>query len=257
MLVGFYTDNELSQSVMGAFHSQGVEVDHIKNFGLHLGKPCIFYGILRGSGVAMRYCNYAGTPYAYVDNGYFDALYVDKSMLKPMGGKYRIVKGDMIEPYEGPHTATQVENPMNFMLLPPSPYTAFMYDTTPEEWGYEWAQKLHSLGHKSFTRKKDADNALEVDLACCDAVLAFNSIAVVKAIEYGKPVYTTHGIVRNEQLLLDGLAPHYKIADIKKFYEHKQFTLREIATGEANCHLKSILGSMSEKKRPMKFASTA
>ena len=65
---------------MRAFNAGGINVKHISEFTPE--EPAIFYGILRGSGTAMRIMQYLGEDFWYVDNGYFDALYMDKNKQK-------------------------------------------------------------------------------------------------------------------------------------------------------------------------------
>lgn len=233
MTVGYYTDNNVSQSVMKAFSRRGVTVKHIRDFDN--SKPGIFYGILRGSGIASRILKDRGIDFWYVDNGYFDAVYMNEGKLKDMHGTYRIVKNGYID--EVPDWFPIDKRPfkkMRFLMLPPTTYSAFMHDTTPEDWIITWGQKIHNLGHSRKTRDKTETVPLETELENCDAVFAFNSIAVVKAIEMGKAVYTTHGIIRNADML-EQCAPYFNINDIKNFYEPNQHTLEEIADGSTRC----------------------
>lgn len=232
MTVGYYTDNNVSQGVMRAFSDAGVETRHIKDFDNT--RPAIFYGILRGSGMASRILKDRGIDFWYVDNGYFDAVYMDSAKFKDMHGKYRIVKNDYIEPFIADAHLSAIEFPLKFLMLPPSVYSAFMHDTTPEDWIIKWGQKIHNLGHSRERRDKEEKIPLDKQLAECDAVFAFNSMGVVRAMQLGKAVYTTHGIIRNYDLLSKA-APRYNIEDLKRFYEPKQFTLDEIRELGVKC----------------------
>ena len=232
MTIGYYTDNNVSQGVMRAFAASGIETRHIKDFDNT--QPAIFYGILRGAGIAMRILKDRGIDFWYVDNGYFDAIYMDSVKQKDMGGKYRIVKNGYIEPYAGGTKSVVPYRPLKILIMPPSIYSAVQHDTTPEDWRITWGQRLHNLGHTRKLRDKTESTPLEIDLAECDAVFAFNSMGVVKAIEMGKAAYTTHGIIRNDNLLGCGI-PYYDMSELRRFYEPKQFTLEQIADLGVKC----------------------
>ena len=230
-MIFWYTDNSISQSfaeVFGEILEAGT--NHVRYFEGDIFDTQIFYGIHRGCGNAMRVCQYLNIDYYYIDNGYFDARYVDVNMNKDLGGTYRVVKNDMIQPYEG-LSKNEPLLPLTFCVLPPSPYAAYFYDTTPEDWISDQYDILSRLGHTMFLRGKDSEKPLDEDLEQCDAVLAFNSMAVMRAIELGKAVYTSHGIVRNSHLLTEAL-PYYDIKDVRAFYADKQYTLDEIGQGK-------------------------
>ena len=98
-MIGWYTHNQLSYAVLDCVPD--IELRHISSFDsarLNDTKHA-FYGILRGCSRAMHILAYMGMDYWYIDNGYFDAEYVNKDMRKDMSGKFRVVKSDMIEPY--------------------------------------------------------------------------------------------------------------------------------------------------------------
>ena len=230
--IGYYTDNNVSHSVMKAFSRSGIIVTHIKNFRPDLTP--IFYGILRGCGTAMRLMQHLKKDYYYVDNGYFDAHYMDLNKRKEMSGKYRIVKNAKIETMCINPKKTSTEK-LRVLILPPSPYTAFMHDTIPEDWNVESIKRIQAAGHSHHVRNKDEQRTLRKQLSDFDAVYAFNSMGVVEAIELGKAVYTTHGIIRNRDLMEIGAAPYYDIDEIRKFYDSKQFTLEEIADRGVKC----------------------
>ena len=232
MTIGYYTGNSVSNSVMRSLSKGGVKVAHINNFQFNKNTPAVFYGILRGTGAAMKYLQMSGKDFHYLDNGYFNAVYMDENKLKDMSGKYRVVRGDMIESMDIEPAETSTGT-MNVLLIPPSTYTAFMYDTTPEDWNYEWGNKLSALGHSISFRKKD-EGSFDDAVKDFDAVFAFNSISAIRAVELGKAVYTTHGIIRNAHLI-ENIAPYYDIYEIKEFYKNKQFTLEEIADRGIKC----------------------
>ena len=81
-MIGWYTDNPLSKTVMDAIPD--IERRHISDFDKTDPGPSIFYGILRGCSRAMHILSHLGIDYWYIDNGYFDAQYVDRSMQKSM-----------------------------------------------------------------------------------------------------------------------------------------------------------------------------
>lgn len=234
MTVGYYTDNNVSHTVMNAISARGIQCRHIKDFDS--SQPGIFYGILRGAGTAIRILKDRGIDFWYVDNGYFDAIYMDSVKKKDMGGKYRIVKNDLIEPCPIVPEAvpTMPHAPLRFLMLPPSIYTAVQHDTTPEDWRITWGQRIHNLGHSRKLRDKDEKIPLDAELADCDAVFAFNSMAVIRAMELGKIVYTTNGIVRNSHLL-GRISPRYDIDGVKRYYADRQFTLEQIKDLGVKC----------------------
>lgn len=236
MTIGYYTDNNVSHAVMKALSAGGIRTAHIKDFDPFNVDDPVFYGILRGAGSAIRHLQFIGANFYYIDNGYFDALYMGKGKIKEMGGKYRIVKNALIDTFPSGNFITPVlpHTPLRFLLLPPSHYTAFMHDTTPEDWTITWGQKIHDLGHSRKTRDKTETIPLEDELANCDAVFAFNSMAVIKAIEMGKVVYTTHGVIQNSDFL-GKICPTYSFEDIKRYFGPKNFTLEEIARMGVKC----------------------
>lgn len=220
-MIGWYTDNPLSRTVMEAVAEGRTKqckpfvASHISGFSSKaLDFEGLFYGILRGTSRLMHIFHYLGRDFYYIDNGYFDALYVDKSMQKSMEGKFRVVKNGMHEicPYEG--KKAQVKK---ILIIPPSSYSANFYDTTPEDW---------LAGKQGRIRTKSSTKTIEDDLAWCDGVLSFNSMVVMKAIEMGKSVMDTHGIFRTKDFHT------YDIADLRDFYEPKQFTLQEFKEGK-------------------------
>lgn len=232
-MIGYYTDNSVSRSVMKALSRGGLKVTHINNFQFNKNTPAVFYGILRGTGAAMRHLQYLGKDFHYIDNGYFDAVYMDEFKNKDMSGKYRVVRGDMIEPMDIQPIKTELA-PLRVLVMPPSAYTAFMYDTTPEDWVIHNTRLISDCGHMWKLRDKEEREPLSEVLEDFDAVFAFNSIGVIQAIDMGKAVYTTHGIIRNANMISD-CAPYYSIHDIKDFYSKKQFTLEELARDGIKC----------------------
>lgn len=226
-MIGWYTDNELSKTVLNSIPN--IELKHIKDFtyshDLH-----VFYGILRGSAKIMHLLDYTAADYYYIDNGYFDALYIDKSMHKSMEGKFRVVKNGMHEVY--PHEPDYSINPVNSVLLiPPSPYSANFYDTTPEDWIEVTSEKIKKSGCAIKIRNKQSLIPLDDDIKQSDAVVAFNSMVVMRSCELQIPSFDTHGVFRNfDKYFPDGV--FYDIKKLKAFYEPKQFTLDEIKQGK-------------------------
>lgn len=216
-MIFWYTDNDISQIVANAFHHAGYQIDHINNF---TPQPSIFYGIHRGCGHAMHTCKHTFYDYYYVDNGYFDAEYIDKSGKKnTLDGTYRIVKNGMHERYERRGYALS-EAPKSCLLIPPSPYSAYFHNTTPEEFIQRIARTYPDLNYTVRTKGSDID--LVADILKRDCVIAFNSMAVIKAVELGKPVMDTHGIFQ-------GTMERHNIEDLKGYYLPKQYTLQDIA----------------------------
>lgn len=228
-MICFTTSNQLSHTVMDAVSAGKRRVRSIKEFNQHPLEPSVFYGILRGCGRAMHVLESAKIDYWYIDNGYFDARYIDDSKRKDMGGTFRIVKNDMLDVFPGkPEVHTDWRN---VLILPPSPYSANFYDTTPEDWSHSVYHSLlqHSPKAKIRFRDKGAMRPLDEELNEVDAVIAFNSMALMRAAEMGVAVADTHGFLRN--LHIDQGAPHYDIGALRAFYEPKQFTLAQIREG--------------------------
>lgn len=225
MTIGWYTDNELSRRVLEAIPE--IEIKHISKFHPHNCEH-FFYGILRGCGRAMHNLIDKGIDYHYIDNGYFDALYIDKNNYKDMSGKFRVVKSAMHEVY--PHAPSKFVQGNRVLIIPPSPYSANFYDTTPEDWIAETARKLKYSGYEIKIRYKSEVTPLENDIRWCDGVFSFNSMSVMRAIEAGKFVIDTHGMLRNYHLLEKH--PGYDIKDLRAFYEPRQFTLEEFKQGK-------------------------
>jgi hypothetical protein len=223
-MIGYFTDNNVSQTVMKSFSRIGIKVKHIRQFDPT--QQAIFYGILRGTGPAMRLMQYLKKDFWYVDNGYYEAVYMNENKQKEMTGKYRIVKNATIEPCDLQPVRT-TNKKLRIMLMPPSPYTAFMHDTTPEDWSKEMTLKCDRAGHISLQREKGEIIPIKQALREFDAVLAFNSLGVVEAMKEGKAVYTTHGIIRNIDLL-GKTVPYYDFDETVNFYKGRQHTLQEI-----------------------------
>lgn len=228
-LVGYYTENNISHSVMRQIKNAGIEIAHIEKF--NKDKTPIFYGILRGTGSWMLWCQRQGKDFYYIDNGYYDAIYMDLQKVKDMSGKYRVVKNGMIEPYIGRPEQTPLKTGMKVLMLPPSPYSAFMHDTTPEDWNQEWVNKFKRQGWEVTIRDKSEQKPLNKHMADFDIVMAFNSMGIMTAISGGKYVFDTHGILRNADRY-NNLLERYEINHVKQFYEPKNLTLGQISEGK-------------------------
>lgn len=223
MIIGWHTDNALSKTVLGSIPN--IELRHINSFDSgKIPEQNIFYGILRGSGRLMHILRDNEQDYYYIDNGYFDALYVDQNKQKDMSGKFRVVKNGMHEVY--PHEGRPCDTPSKVLIIPPSPYSANFYDTTPEDWIYAHGNPLAKKEINIKIRNKNSLTPLDEMLDWCDGVLSFNSMAVMRAIEMGKLVMDTHGVFRKPHFA------HYNLQDLRNFYEPKQFTLEEFRSGE-------------------------
>lgn len=217
----WHTDNIISKIVAAAFRESGMEVDHIDNF---TPQPSIFYGIHRGCGNAMHVCKHTGHDYYYLDNGYFDAEYVDRSGKKDLSGTYRIVKNGMHEKYQGKSYPFSPHNqPRKVLLIPPSPYSAYFHNTTPEDFLEHIGKWFPDL---EFTvRSKGSDIDITDAILKHDTVMTFNSMAVIKAVELGRNVLDTNGIFQAGVL-------RYKIDNLREFYKDKQLTINQIGDGE-------------------------
>lgn len=228
-MIGWCTDNDLSKKVLGAIpelelryiHEFDDWADTIDEFG---GRTVhILYGILRGCSRAAHIISAFCQDYCYIDNGYFDAHYIDSNKLKDMNGKFRVVRNGLHHAFDGGGVE---EKPIKILILPPSPYSANFYDTTPEDWVCARIIELKANNQTFFIRDKNSTTPLDVDLANSDGVLSFNSMAVMRAIELGKSIKDTHGMFKR-----DGFH-RYDFDEIKAFYEPKQFTLDEIREGK-------------------------
>lgn len=235
-MIFYITDNEVSQIVGKAFEKGGAEIEHVNKFWIdnssHAmeGPIPIFYGILRGVGAALRTCQFLHHPYVYVDNGYFDAVYRDSTGHKEMTGNYRIVKNDLIEKYTGKPRKIEPRRPLKILALPPTPYSANMQDTTPEDWFLD-LKKLRAVTKDHVdVRLKDEKKPLAEQLQSYDGVLAFNSMSVMEATKHGKAVWDFHGCFRNADRFTSEI-PYYNYDELRAFYSTKQFTLEEVAEG--------------------------
>lgn len=238
-MIGWYTDNEISQTVMKSIAARGHQIKHVREYDGE--SESAFYGILRGTAPAIRDCWENGINFWYLDNGYFAAKYIDARGYKQMDGKYRIVRNDLIEVYTGPVIDGPLSRGKTFLLLPPSPYMAHFYETTEEQWIAEWYGELTSKGYQVKIRPKESMHSAvsladEIKAPGVAGVLAFNSMGVMKAVEAGVPAYDTNGLFRNAyQIALEDFRPSlmHDYADVRAFYEPKNFTLQEIAEGKA------------------------
>lgn len=246
-MIGWYTDNEISKTVMKAVNDAGFPIKHIRDFPEEGYPSSIFYGILRGAGNVMHEMRRLGRDFWYIDNGYFDAEYIDRSGRKSLNGTYRIVCGDMIETYIGKQVVAPVKKGKVFLIILPSPYTANFYDTTPEEWADEWARILAKKGYAYKCRNKASTSTLHEDLdeirRIGAGVLAFNSMAIMSALERNIPVYDTHGLFKNSgEILRPDFQPGvlYDFREVEKFYRPKQFTIEQIAKGRSSLNLSGV-----------------
>ena len=247
-MIFWRTDNPLTHAVADALKSCGIPSGHIRDFPADHYPASIFYGIMRGTGNIMHEMRRHGKEFWYIDNGYFDAEYVDKFGRKSMEGYFRFVKNDMIDTYTAEipgHSIPQLGK--FFLVMPPSSYTANFYDTCPADWSEIWAGLLAGCGFNVQFRDKGAKTSLHEDLekikSLNGAVLAFNSMSVMSALGRGIPVYDTHGIFRNADEIFKGgrnFKPRqmYAFDDVEKFYLSKQFTLKQIANGESSLSIK-------------------
>jgi len=218
-MIFWYTDNSVCMNVKEALEHAGIEARHISGFSPWAANDHIFYGILRGAGNAIKQCQTASKNFYYIDNGYFDAEYVNDKNVKSVQGKYRICRNRLIDVYYGQFEQRLITKHDKVLFIPPSQYSAYFHNTTPEDW-------LLSVcdGMRGKVRKKGDTVPLEQDIEAHDVIYAFNSMSLVKAIELGKPVYSTHGIVSEPGF--------YNYDAVKHFYSSKQFTLQEIAEGK-------------------------
>lgn len=230
------TDNNISQAVMAALSHTGHKVMHISKFDETPLQPSVFYGILRGTSRAMHIMKYMGIDYHYVDNGYIDAFYINKNKLKNLNGTYRLVKNDMIEPYGGVVNKSECHTTKKTaLLIPPTFFTANHYDTMPEDWVNLMFKVLTVKGYEILLRDKNVKTPLDEDLAKASIVVNFNSMAAMRAIELGIPVYDSHWIFRNIADLFSDFTPTIYAAykDVKEYYLPRQFTLEQMRNWNA------------------------
>ncbi len=234
-MIAWYSDNELSQMVMAKFKQAGYECRHLKLFDQTPPQPGIFYGILRGASRAMHILRHANFSYYYVDNGYFDAQYIDQNKIKRMDGMFRVVKGDTLHEYKGDQIRIKPTTKRGkALVLPPTAYSAMHHSITVEDWLQHWGSVLSKHGFKITIRDKSAKHPLEDDLINTDIVLACNSMAVIKAIERGIPAYDTHGLFRDaDDITKEVFTPELKVdVDmLHAFYDNRQYSLDKIVMG--------------------------
>lgn len=221
-MIGWYTDNIISKRVFECIPN--IELKHISQFDVTQPQPSIFYGLLRGTSRAMHILQYLGIPFWYIDNGYKDAQYIDANLRKNMDGAYRVVKNDMIDTYKGPAEAC-THKPRSCLVILPSPYSANYYQTTPDDWK-GWAKNyLTERGILYWFRDKKSEIPLEQDIKNAESVLSFNSMSIMTAIEHGKAVMDTHGILR-----VDGFV-YLKKENVDAYFADKQVTLEQLKQG--------------------------
>lgn len=200
MVVGWFTDNSISQTIMQKIAESGITIKHIKDFE---PQTSIFYGILRGCATAMHICRATGNDFLYLDNGYTEAEYIDSHRVKKThDGTYRICQNDMHVLYREPIYSKTKRNGY-ILILPPSPYSANYCGTTPEDWLQFATWFCENQPYK--IRGKESLEPLDLALSGAKAVLAFNSVSLVRAAELGVPIYDTHGFLRNANRLKAGL----------------------------------------------------
>jgi hypothetical protein len=234
-LIFYQTDNTISQGVAKALAAHHT-IKHIQQFDETTVQPSLFYGLLRGCSRAMHILKHLKVDYWYIDNGYIGAKYIDERNLKDMDGTYRVVKNDMIELYGGEKKVEKKRAGYKALLFPPSVFTANFYDMLPEEWVNVMYKILSARGYQVFKRDKQSHVPLDDDLAACDIVVNCNSMAAMRAVELGIPVYDTHWIFRNvTDLLVEDFIPHTCATwnDVKAFYEPKQFTIEQLRGWDA------------------------
>jgi hypothetical protein len=218
-MIFYYTDNIVSKGVAEYFKAAGFPIKHVNEYN-ELYTP-ILYGILRGAAAIINHRILSKKDFWYVDNGYFDAQYIDQERQKQLTGTYRIVKNQLLHTYDG--EPKDIDPPKNkkILIIPPTPYSAMMHDTTVEDWLEQHAYKILST-NEYVLRDKENKTPLQVHMDWCDTVLCFNSMIAMDAIKAGKAVETTHGI----------LSPpwygYYDYEDVKGFFLNKQTTLDKL-----------------------------
>jgi hypothetical protein len=226
-LVFIHTDNEISKAISHIFMDAGFKSCHVKDYSfLDLSSTPVYYGILRGCGLQSYLCSSLNKDFWYMDNGYFDAVYMDQNKHKQITGTYRIVKNKLIDVYGGAQISQDELRPRRILYLPPTSYTAFMHNTTPGDWLQEWVRKKQS-DDQVFIKDKDDSASLEEKLEWCNTIFAFNSMVAMRGIEMGKSVYTTNGILDNSHLFNQAM-PYYDYECVKSFFSEKQTTLDKL-----------------------------
>lgn len=215
--MAWVSSNLISQTIMKA---TGQQIKHLHLFDKMELQPSIFYGMLRGASRAMHILKRAGVDFYYIDNGYYEAKYINRLKTKEMDGTYRIVKNDTHHIYTG-NSIKYVGDVKTILLIPPSAYSAMFNDTLPEDWLNQSIKYIGNIysGARFIVRNKNSQKPLESDINESDAVFSFNSMSIIKAIEMGKPVCDTHGVFRSMEFRL------YRYQDIIDFYENKQSTI--------------------------------
>lgn len=232
-MIFWKTDNSVCNTVSKAFEN----VRHISKFDDTPADCGIFYGLLRGSSRAMHILKHRGVDFYYIDNGYYGAEYVNGDMVKnTAAGHYRFCKSSTIHTYTGPRAETGVGPKNNrALLMMPSPYAANFHDTTPEDWAVKWAKVLESRGFIVEVKPKNDGRRFEEMAADYGIIVAFNSVGILRAVECGIPVYDSHGVLKNIDMLLDpsqDVRLMYRDNELWQFFTKRQFTLQQFANGE-------------------------
>lgn len=219
-MMAWFTDNRLSHIVL---KSTGKPMRHINQMDKNELQPSVFYGMLRGAARGMHLLKRAGIDYWYIDNGYYEAKYINHNNIKEMDGTYRVVKNDTHCQFKG-NSIKYSGEVKTILLIPPSAYSAMFNDTLPEDWINQSMKYLSNIYPelRFIIRNKNSEKPLESDINKSDAVFSFNSMSVIRAIECGKPVCDTHGLFRTMDFHV------YKYKDIIDFYKDKQANVDKI-----------------------------
>lgn len=207
---------------------EGFPIKAIAEFKKGEVRPCISYGILRGSGFIMQACRDQGIEFWEIDRGYFGAKHFD--------GYYRISMGGMTPEYVpdvcndtrfkalGLEIKPWRSGGKHILFCPPTKWVRWFYDL-PAHWEQEVIGKLKRkyIGKEIRTRDKSHVVPLEQDLEDCHLVVTHSSNVAVEALLAGVPA-----ICLGRHPVGDGKINREKLFN---FLAWQQFTLDEIKQG--------------------------
>ena len=196
------TNHPINQTVTSAF-ARGIQKISETGKGFNLKpismfskkadvRPCISYGILRGTGLLFQACRDNGVEFWEIDRGFWNASHYD--------GYYRISLGGMNPDYVSGIAqkfragciipkieAWQKNNDGHILFCPPSKYVKWFYDL-PNHWEQETLGQLaRHADRQIIIRDKDSVRPIEADFAGCYAAVTHSSNIALDALRNGIP----------------------------------------------------------------------
>jgi len=158
------------------------------------GRPAVIWGLLRGAPELVKLCRKTGTPWLYIDHGYFRRGHYhgyyrctwngyQQNTIVPTNAERWARLTLPIEPWR--------TKPGDLIIVcPPSGVVAM--EMGQEAWLPQILTKIKlRTNRRVIIREKSAADVLPLKEAVrnCFALVTYNSIAAVEAVMYGVPVY--------------------------------------------------------------------